>query len=334
MKGEKMLNLMGQVDESLIEEAMTAQPTRRKLGRTVWAVAIAAVLVLSLTVGAAAAGAFGPIGDLFAPLFGASESQAAIIERLGQPIGVSDTQGGVTVTAEAAINDGKNLVVLYSVTKDDGSALVSEGTERFDQLAWNAGMDGDTLHFAFSQREPNDPLGDFDYTPGDSTARIIQKFTAEAGMPDRFTGYLSDLEYWCDGTDGYTEVHRIASGGEKKDDFWWFDFPIVPAKEAVTIQAQDAELHVSPLALEAQFTVQGRKELANQQVLALRLKDGRVLDYSSVTDDNGIRSPMSRAQYDEQQDTTLFTLGGVFDEVIPLEEMDCVIFNGTAYPVK
>lgn len=101
--------------------------TRRPIRRTVL---IAAAAVLVLAVGTAGAtGILKSAAEVFAPIFGGSAAQTEIIDKIGYPIGASDTAGGVTITADAVMGDAYNAAIVFTITRDDGTALLPAGTE-------------------------------------------------------------------------------------------------------------------------------------------------------------------------------------------------------------
>ena len=61
---------------------------------------LAACLALALVVGAGATGVLKSAGEIFAPIFGGSVAQTEVIDKIGRPIGASDTSNGVTITAD------------------------------------------------------------------------------------------------------------------------------------------------------------------------------------------------------------------------------------------
>ena len=112
MKGEKMLDLLGQVDESLIEETMTSKPAKRKPVRMAWVAAIAAVLVLTLTVGAGATGVFTNIFARFA-----GQDMPGLNDRVVQraePVEIQATE----------MNEASPLAFQVTEASCDGRALV------------------------------------------------------------------------------------------------------------------------------------------------------------------------------------------------------------------
>ena len=75
--------------------------------------------------------------------------------------------------------------------------------------------------------------------------------------------------------------------------------------------------------------------------LVLRLKDGQEIDLSTVTDLNGITNPMGYVEntytYDIQSDNDdevfIVHRRAVLPEIIPYDQMDCVIFNDVEYKI-
>ena len=69
--------------------------------------------------------------------------------------------------------------------------------------------------------------------------------------------------------------------------------------------------------------------------LVLRLKDGREIDLSTITEHNNtnllgwveVKDPF------DEEGTFIVHRGAVLPEIIPYEQMECVIFNDTEYKV-
>ena len=73
------------------------RPARRPV-RRIALIAAAAVLVLAVGT-AGATGILRSAAEVFSPLFGGAPAQTEIIDKIGYPVGASDTDNGVTVTA-------------------------------------------------------------------------------------------------------------------------------------------------------------------------------------------------------------------------------------------
>ena len=102
--------------EHAVQAARKAQArSHRPLLRTAL---IAACLTAALAVTAGATGILKSAGEAFAPIFGGSAAQTEIIDKIGYPIGASDTAGGVTITADAILGDAYNAASTLYVFPD------------------------------------------------------------------------------------------------------------------------------------------------------------------------------------------------------------------------
>lgn len=100
--------------------------------------AVAAALVLA--VGAGATGGLKTVAQAFAGVFGPT-ADTQVMDQIGYPIGASDTDNGVTVTAEAILFDGYNYLMTYSIAREDGTAFsveeIPQGEGRLN-LTWDS----------------------------------------------------------------------------------------------------------------------------------------------------------------------------------------------------
>lgn len=105
------------VDRLICAQLEPVQPQKRRhpIGRTVAAIAAVAA-VMSMGAGAVYSGL---ASDAFSAIFGTEQTE--IIDKIGKPLGVSDTDAGITITADAILGDEHNLNVVFTLTKDDGS---------------------------------------------------------------------------------------------------------------------------------------------------------------------------------------------------------------------
>ena len=113
--------------EAARQQTRQARPAHRRPVRRMALVAAAAVLVLAMGT-AGATGILRSAVEVFSPLFGGAPAQTEIIDQIGYPVGASDTDNGVTVTADAVMGDAYNAVIVYTISRDDGTALLPEGT--------------------------------------------------------------------------------------------------------------------------------------------------------------------------------------------------------------
>lgn len=314
---------------------------------------LACVLAAALTVGAGAAGFLKPVADLFAPVFGGEESQLELIERMGTSLGISDTRNGVTVTAEAMLNDGRNVAVLYSVSRESGEPLIPAGAPENGRLLFcSKGIDGGGWTY---QRR----FGEFiEYAPGALSAGYMEYYTAPDVPADRIPVYMGDLEYRCGDGAQAVELVEKSHGPDSNEDFWQFDLPVSAGSCPVLelseknreFKANGLDLavtgvRVSPISVKVSYELQNReiadesaidealvKGLTENMSLVLRKKDGTELDLSAFSDEFGNVNPTAVWEYSAENKTVYGICGSSLNEIVPIEEMDCVIFNGMEYP--
>ena len=108
---------------------------------TFWLLAIRfSFAALVLAVGAGATGGLKTVAQAFAGVFGPT-ADTQVMDQIGYPIGASDTDNGVTVTAEAILFDGYNYLMTYSIAREDGTAFsveeIPQGEGRLN-LTWDS----------------------------------------------------------------------------------------------------------------------------------------------------------------------------------------------------
>ena len=117
-------------EKAALAERAAESAGEKKHRHPLWRTAlIAACLAAALAVGAGASGVLKSAVEVFAPIFGGSAAQTEGIDKIGHPIGAGDTDNGVTITADAIIGDAYNAAIVYTIRRDDGTALLPEGTD-------------------------------------------------------------------------------------------------------------------------------------------------------------------------------------------------------------
>ena len=173
-------------EKNAMVDRLTAGESRgggkvRSIRRTV-TVGVAAALLMTMGVGAAVT--LTPAGEVFASIFGDSPAQTEILDRMGVPIGASDTADGVTITADAIIGDTYSYAVVYSIARDDGQPLAEDltplgGTDgplplTFDQSDTFVGMLGGSHGTAYF----------YDADPADNAIQYVEMMTADTRGDD------------------------------------------------------------------------------------------------------------------------------------------------------
>ena len=299
--------------------------------------------------------------DRYAEDFGDELDQKALIEELGIPLGISASEGGITITAESMLYDGKTAIIMLSAKRDNGEPLVSKDAKGFDQMVFGVGPVSETENIMFTVRSHESVIPFKNYTPGDTVGYYFGYYTVNGSEPEKMILYMNSLYAW------YNDREEILT----EDPFaeWRLMIPLQKndtrklVATGVTIET-DAEvyllknLYISPLAVTAEYEVESTKPSERREVLEyfedgseasvtwheedfvqdltliVRLKNGEEIDMSIMTDNNGIKNLMGLVKVDEAEDKFRIRQGGVLPEIIPLEKIDCVIICGKEYPVS
>ena len=313
----------------------TERQSRRPLLRTAL---IAACLTAALAVTAGATGILKTAVEAFAPIFGGSAAQTEIIDKIGYPIGASDTDGGVTITADAVMGDAYNAAIIFTITRDDGTALLPAGTEDAMLLVRGGGAELNILGGTHG--------GSWfiDEDPADDTVQLIQTISADVPLNDCTATARFDSLWMWDEERG--EAVPFAEGT------WKLRFDVQYEDASVTLGGgetftQDGltftvnAVTVSPVAFKVDYSVdrevqwsdsgsgqqseadsrEVQRYFENVEVLLVKT-DGTVIDLSNA---GGSISP--------QDGVTVCSKSEVFSEIIPMEEIESISVGGVVLPL-
>lgn len=327
--------LAAQAAQAAQSARRTERRTRRPLLRTAL---IAACLTAALAVTAGATGVLKSAAEAFAPIFGGSAAQTEIIDKIGYPVGASDTDNGITITADAVLGDRYNAAIVFTITRDDGTALLPAGAEDAMLLVRGGGVDLDILGGTHG--------GSWfvDEDPTDDTVQLIQTVSSDVPINDcTATAKFEDLWLW-DEESG--ESVPFAEGT------WKLRFDVRYEDASVTLGggetfAQDGmtftidAVTVSPVAFKVDYTVDSevrwsdsgsgqqseadsremQRYFENVEIL-LNKTDGTILDLSgaggSISPDHG---------------TTVCSKSNFFSEILPMEEIESIRVGGVEFPL-
>lgn len=211
--------------------------------------------------------------------------------------------------------------------------------------------------------QDGDPMNYISYTPGDTEGYYLHTVVKNDPDAETYNFYFLSLQAW------YTDAEENLTD---RNASWKFDFTVAPAEEGLmlaenaTFQKNGEEflihgIHVSPLSITVDYTVLSdtpshraeelyetnsdgsvssainfHEEAFTDNIdLILRLKDGREIDLSTITEHNNtnllgwveVKDPM------DEEGAFIVHRGAVLPEIIPYEQMECVIFNDTEYKV-
>nr|WP_243259423.1 DUF4179 domain-containing protein [Eubacterium sp. 1001713B170207_170306_E7] len=332
------------ITEKLIntKEQLPARQKKQRAHRfpKLAAAGLAAALVLFVGVntygvldaGEALRGVFGPTAN------------TEIIDKLGRPIGASDTDNGVTITADAIMSDGYNFAITYSIARDDGESFDIDPLERsdgrldafFDQASTNLGLFSDAHGGSYF----------YDVNPNDHTIQYVEKLSYnDLIKPGRTVkvqfSNLTASENTADGSSGY---RLIAEGTwNLKFELNFETLSATPqAGQTLTLNGMTGTIDsvmVSPLGYRFEYTLNdpssfeaapdGQSPDQHEQEWArfntspsIHLADGSVLDLS----DGG-------GSMHTRDGKTVCVRSGVFDEILPLESITSIDIGGVEIPV-
>ena len=323
--------------EAARQQTRQARPAHRRPVRRMALVAAAAVLVLAMGT-AGATGILRSAVEVFSPLFGGSPAQTEIIDKIGYPVGASDTDNGVTVTADAVMGDAYNAVIVYTISRDDGTALLPEGTSGDMLLVRGNGTDLNVLGGAHggSHFVVEDPAA--------SSIQLVETISADVPINDcTATGVFEDICKW-DETTG--EALPVIEGK------WKVKFQMAYEDSSVTLGNGETfvqngmtftidSITLSPVAYKVDYTVDsevvwsdsgsGRQSEEDSRQMAryfenveilLTLTDGTVVDLSNA---GGSIGP--------EDGVTVCSKGEMLSEVIPMEDMASISVGGVVFPI-
>lgn len=335
------LHFTDEQKKSLAAQAVRAAEQTARRRKPVWrTVLIAAAAAVLLVVGAGATGVLKTAADALSPIFGGTTAQTEIIDKIGRPIGASDTTGGVTITADAIIGDAYNAAIVYTIRRDDGTPLLPEGTDARSLLMGGFGgadlpVRGGSYGSAWFVADETDG----------SAIQMVQAISSDVPIPQcTATAKFEDLCIWDDGAG---KAVPVVEGK------WKFRFDVDYEDCSVTLGGgetftQDGmtftvdSVSVSPIAVRVAYTVdhevqwsntpsgqedpldarEMQRYFENVEILLMK-KDGTVMDLSS-----------SGGSVKPENGATVCTKGGVLDEIIPLEELKSISVGGIVYPIS
>ena len=196
--------------KALAEAAASAARTPAKRRRPVFRTAlIAAAMAAVLVVGSSAAGILPSPAEIFTPLFGGAAAQTEVIDKIGRPIGASDTDNGITITAEAIMGDQYNAVIVYTLTRDDGERFLPEGKGLDETYLMMGGFGG----ASWVKGGTHGGSWFVDEDPEDNQIQMVETASSNAAMTKgTANAKFEDLKYWNEETE---QAELLYSGSWK-----------------------------------------------------------------------------------------------------------------------
>ncbi|MDO4174614.1 MAG: DUF4179 domain-containing protein [Eubacteriales bacterium] len=308
-------------------EARQQRRTRRPVRRTILVIAAALAIVIGT---ASATGALKTLTEIFSPVLGSSEEQIELMGAMGQSIGVSDTQNGVTITADGMIGDKYNACIVYTISWDDSMDVPLPQD-------WQNNPSG-YLMFESDDTDLHDTqgasFGTAWFTDNDPTDNAIQYCRTISGDEELLYGNVTatfeNLQYTPADTN---EPDTILEGS------WKLQFDVHYEDSSLSLESGKSfsyegmqvtvtNASISPIGIHVEINVDTPSwdsyDLDNIP-LKLTKTDGTVLD---LTEKCGYYCWTS-----DDHTETVMGKGGAFDEIIPLDDMATLTIGDLTYDI-
>ncbi len=341
-KARMVQNLLDAQEQAADNVVSMPRRHKRRLPR-IAAVGVAAAVVL--TVGASATGVFKTAGEAFQGMFGPT-ADTEIIDKIGRPVGASDTDNGVTVTADAIIGDKYHYAVTYSIAKDDGTAFDIDLTDTVGDgvLPLTFGEEDTSLSGYYGGTHGGSYFYDAD--PADNAIQYVETREISEGEVRGHTvrAKFTDLCVFDD------EMNRsVIAEGE-----WSFKFNLdfedtsvsLPAGQTFDLNGMTAtidEISLSPLALRVDYTVDSELQWdENAQSGQQSEHDSEQMHkyFDSVqifvnkADGTSIDLSYAGGSISPEDGKTVCQKGDIFSEIIALEDVESVTVQGVEIAVQ
>ena len=324
--------------------AKRREPVTAKRIRFRHAVAAAAV-VCALAVGgvAYAGGGLVSVGDLVADAFGGAPAETEVVDKVGRPIGATDSCNGVTVSADAIIGDARNYMIVYSISKDDGTAF--EGIEPLENGVIPLMFEGGGATDISGVTSSHGSMRFYDADPSDNTIQMVETMTTGG---EKIIGKTARAAFGSLVTVGDGARGEVIAEGE-----WNIRFEInyedasvsLPADGSFELNGRNATvemLSVSPIAISLDYVVDGSVSWQDQEsgemseenfstlnsfldlgTMLVTLQDGSVIE---VEDERG-------GSVDPEGERAFCEKGIFLPEVIDAQDVVSVNICGTEFKV-
>lgn len=308
-------------------EELQQNRTHRPVRRMVLVIASALAILIGT---ASATGTLKSLAEIFSPVLGSSEEQVEFMGTMGQPIGVSDTNNGITITADGVIGDKYNACIVYTISWDEENTipLPDDWQQNADTYMM---FESDDVDLRDTQGAS---FGTAWFTDNDPTDNAIQYCRTISGDTELLLGSVTatfeNLQYLSTDT---SEPAAVFEGDWKlrfdvnyKDSSVSLDSEKVFPYKGMNVTISNAI--VSPIGIHIEIKVDTPSwdsEDLNNIPLKLTKTDGTVLD---LTQKCGYYCWTS-------DDLTEFIMGkgGTFDEIIPLDDMATLTIGDITYDI-
>lgn len=308
--------------QAMVENLLAAVPeTQKRVSHKKRLHVLIAAVIAAALCAACASGALRSASEVFANLFGASQEQASLLEQLGTPLGVSCTQDGLTITADAILADDDTYAILYSIQREDGTSLRADG--RGESVSFREY----TVQWPQQTQRVSSALRPYDKDASDQTVQYLEICQMDqplqtGRMTAVFRAAMID-EGQADGT-----IRTVPLG----DGPWELSFDFTPKVSSIDLPTGQqfqvdgldctlTRVSLSPLSLHVEYTVDAAEvpdenAFLNALPLFLTKTDGTVA-YSQRDATSGLHSDSDSDQMQARKDL-------VFSEITPMDSVKSI----------
>lgn len=245
------------------------------------AASVAAVLIMGTTA-AIATGIVRINPSLAAAQIFGSSAKTEIVDKIGHPLGASVSNNGLTLTADSIIGDDYSYAIVFSLTKDDGSAFELSANE-YGVLPLNFDEEDITPHASFINvgLGLHSSYGSSYFYDADPDDNAIQ-YVVQTSFDSKVTGemmnvHLKDLMY------GVDEDERTSLQPGSWDLSFKVDYEssghALKQTSSFSYNGHHAELiegSLSPVALSLTFTTDDRMDDVESSQDGIRVSSGQM----------------------------------------------------------
>jgi len=190
-----------------------------------------------------------------ADAFGGAPAETEVVDKVGRPIGATDSCNGVTVSADAIIGDARNYMIVYSISKDDGTAF--EGLGDPVNGSYPLMFEGGATTSIASVTSSHGSVRFYDADPTDNAIQMVEMMTTGG---EEIIGKTARIELGSLMALGENDGTVVAEGE------WSIKFEInyedasvaLPAGGAFNLNGQVATvgmLSISPIAISLDYAI-------------------------------------------------------------------------------
>ena len=328
-----------EMTRQLLEQAKnhTVQNRRRSGFRMGRFGLIAACLTGVLVVGAGATGILKTAGEAFADVFGGGAAETEIINQIGRPVGASDTDNGLTITADAIIGDEYSVCVVYTLTREDGEIFELESEEYLPMMFESADLNTGTFGGSHGSSYFIDPV------PGDNSIQYVEQSTNDTPVAGRTaTAEFQNLKV----VSGETAETLVEGHWKLKFDLNYEDCSVTVDGNGQTFRRNGMDytvndIHISPVSYTVNYTVNAEPKWSNSEggkmspedestmasfltgfPMELIKADGTVMEIGNTGGSLSVKDGV-----------TVCARSAMFDTIQPMEDLVSIRINGLEFPL-